>query len=58
VVSLVEKGDVAEAAKAETPKADAPSSPFGGGEKIEEVLVTSGDKRERRGWWQRLIENP
>jgi hypothetical protein len=58
VVSLVEKAEVAEAAKVETPKADAPSSPFGGGEKIEEVLVTSGDKRERRGWWQRLIENP
>jgi hypothetical protein len=56
VVSLVEKAEVAE--KVETPKADAPSSPFGGGEKIEEVLVTSGDKRERRGWWQRLIENP
>jgi ribonuclease E len=56
VISLVEKAEVAE--KMETPKADAPSSSFGGGEKIEEVLVTSGDKRERRGWWQRLIENP
>ena len=56
VISLVEKAEVAE--KVETPKADAPRSPFGGGEKIEEVLVTSGDKRERRGWWQRLIENP
>lgn len=58
VVSLVEKADVAEAVKAETPKAEVANAPFDAGEKIEEVLVTSGEKRERRGWWQRLIENP
>ncbi|MCA3248896.1 MAG: Rne/Rng family ribonuclease [Rhodospirillaceae bacterium] len=58
VVSLVEKADVAEAAKAATPKAEVANAPFDAGEKIEEVLVTSGEKRERRGWWQRLIENP